>query len=81
MKEEDTPLSVDEATMTIGKTVYFKAGQYALPFGNFNSNMISDPITVDIDETYQSAAAAAMTGSGHPPLLTCLTATRTKRLN
>jgi hypothetical protein len=61
-EEDDTPLSVDEATIIIGKTIYFKAGQYALPFGNYNSYMISDPITLDLGETCQSAAAVGYDG-------------------
>lgn len=53
-----TPLTVDAATVTIGNTekypVYLTAGQMGIPFGNFTSNLISDPLTLDMAETYES---------------------------
>jgi hypothetical protein len=59
-EEDDTdPIDVDEGYITIdGKDVvplYMNAGKLYLPFGNFESHMITDPVTLDLGETGQSA--------------------------
>lgn len=58
--EDDTdPLDVDEGFITFdGKDklpMYLKAGKFYLPFGNFESHMITDPVTLELGETNQSA--------------------------
>lgn len=57
--ENDDNISVDEATITIANQsaspAYFSAGRMYVPFGNFESNMISDPLTLEIGETQESA--------------------------
>ena len=59
-EEDDTPLDVDAATITIGNAevtpIYFTAGRMAVPFGNFESHMVSDPLTLEIGETYETVA-------------------------
>ncbi|MDY6790004.1 MAG: LbtU family siderophore porin [Thermodesulfobacteriota bacterium] len=58
-EEDDTDLEVDEAIISIkGEDVvplYLNAGQMYVPFGNFESHMISDPITLELGETRESA--------------------------
>lgn len=70
-EEDDTPLEVDEGTITIGNQeegFYVSAGQMYVPFGSFNTNLVSDPLTLDLAETRESAvllgfAKGAFTGS------------------
>ncbi|MES0327287.1 MAG: LbtU family siderophore porin [Gammaproteobacteria bacterium] len=38
-----------------GMFVYLNAGRMYVPFGNFESNMISDPLTLEIAETQEAA--------------------------
>ena len=57
-EEDDTGLEVDVATMTVGPAAgpwSFTAGQYFVPFGTFESNFISDPMTLELGETRESA--------------------------
>lgn len=60
--EDETPFDVDEAIISInGEDVvplYLNAGQMYLPFGNFESHMISDPVTLELGETRESAVVA-----------------------
>jgi hypothetical protein len=67
-QEDDTPqVEVDEGTITLVNTerspFYLTAGKFAVPFGAYETNMISDPLTLEIGETYQSAVQA---GLEHP---------------
>ncbi|MBW2590686.1 MAG: LbtU family siderophore porin, partial [Deltaproteobacteria bacterium] len=61
-EEDDTPIEVDEAIISInGEDVvplYLNAGQMYVPFGNFESHMISDPVTLELGETRESAVVA-----------------------
>jgi len=61
-EEDDTPLEVDEAIISIdGEDVvplYLNAGQLYVPFGNFESHMISDPVALELGETRESAVVA-----------------------
>jgi len=59
-EEDDTePMDVDEGFITIGNTeknpFYVRGGKMYIPFGKFESNMISDPLTLELAETNQSA--------------------------
>ena len=59
-EEDDTPqVEVDEGTITLGNTektpFYLTAGKFVVPFGTYETNMISDPLTLEIGETPQSA--------------------------
>ena len=55
-EEDDTDLEVDVATITYGPGPWsFTAGQYFVPFGVFESNFISDSMTLELGETRESA--------------------------
>ncbi len=56
--EEHDPIHMDEATIEV-TTPYglvVTAGKMYVPFGVFNSNFVSDPLTLELGETNQSAA-------------------------
>lgn len=59
--EEDNtdPIDFDEAIITIGNTevspFYLAAGRIHLPFGRFETQMVSDPITLDMTEFIETA--------------------------
>lgn len=60
-EEDDTePVDVDEAYIFLGNTeefpLFFQIGKLYLPFGNFESHMISDPLTLNLGESRESAA-------------------------
>lgn len=62
-EEDDTePVDIDEGYITIsGEDVvplYLSAGKMYVPFGSFGSHFISDPITLEIGETRESAIRA-----------------------
>ncbi len=59
-EEDDTPLEVDVATMTLSPNDNFSitAGQTYIPFGVYETNMISDPLTLEIGETRESVIQA-----------------------
>ncbi len=60
-EEDDTPLEIDEGTIALsniaGIPLSLTAGQMYLPFGKFESNMISDPLTLEIGEIRESTVA------------------------
>lgn len=62
-EEDDTePVDVDEGFITLdGKDViplYLSAGKMYVPFGSFESHFVSDPLTLEIGETNESAVRA-----------------------
>jgi len=62
-EEDDTePIEVDEGIISIdGEDVlplYLNAGRMYVPFGRFESHFISDPLTLELGETRESAALA-----------------------
>ena len=63
-EEDETDLEVDEGIITIdGEDVvplFISAGQMYVPFGNFNSHFISDPLTLELGETRESAVTAGV---------------------
>lgn len=66
-EEDDTDIEVDVATMTIGPADgpwSFTAGQYFVPFGTFESNFISDPMTLELGETRESALQFGFESNG-----------------
>lgn len=67
-EEDDTNLEVDIATITIGNEdispFSLTAGQFFVPFGNFESHMISDPLTLEIGETRETAAMVSYNAAG-----------------
>ncbi len=60
-EEDDTDLEVDIATISIGP---FTAGQYFVPFGVFESNFISDSMTLELGETRETALQFGMESGG-----------------
>ncbi len=69
-EEEDTePMVVDEAVLSLtspwqllGQTPALHLGRQYLPFGNFASGMISDPLTLELGETHTTTALLALNG-------------------
>ncbi len=59
-EEDDTDLEVDTGYITIYNPdvapVYFTGGQIYVPFGVYETNLISDPLTLEIGETRETAA-------------------------
>ena len=67
-EEDDTePVNVDEGTITLGATenfpLYLLAGRFYPHYGEFNTYFISDPLTLEIGETQQSAVAVGYVGT------------------
>ncbi|MBW1764569.1 MAG: LbtU family siderophore porin [Deltaproteobacteria bacterium] len=61
-EEDDTEqVIVDQASITVeDQGRYLTAGRICLPFGSYESNMVSDPLTLEIGETYESAVMAGI---------------------
>lgn len=66
---DDESLKVDEAAISLrcpqsllGHTPSFHGGKMYLPFGTFNSSMVTDPLTLDLGETNDTAALFALEG-------------------
>lgn len=62
-------LNVDEAVISLhcpralaGQTPSFYGGKMYVPFGKFNSSMITDPLTLDLGETNDTAAVIGLEG-------------------
>jgi uncharacterized coiled-coil protein SlyX len=59
-EEDDTDLEVDLAFITIANQdvtpVFFTAGQFYVPFGAYETNLVSDPLTLEIGESRETAA-------------------------
>ncbi len=57
--EDDEDVVVDEGTITIGGgekfPMYLTAGKMYVPFGSFETAMISDPLTLELGETRETA--------------------------
>ena len=60
--ENETPLDIDVASITIDNIaslpLSFTAGQFYIPFGQYDSAMISDPLTLEIGENRANALQA-----------------------
>ena len=68
-EEDDTePVDLDEGfiTLTCGPNcpAYVSAGEMYVPFGNFESHMISDPLTLELAETRESAVMLGVKEKG-----------------
>ncbi|KAA3625452.1 MAG: LbtU family siderophore porin [Proteobacteria bacterium] len=52
----EEPLDVDVASFTVaGETTSVVVGQIYVPFGVFDTNLVSDPLTLDLGETRETA--------------------------
>ncbi len=67
-EEDDTPLEVDEGTITVTSPSNFSAtgGKFYIPFGVYNSHFVSDPVTLKLGETNESAAMVSYAKEGLP---------------
>ena len=67
-EEGITPLDVDEAFLTLGNSevspFVMTVGQQYVPFGNFESHMVSDSLTLKIGETRETALTISMVSGG-----------------
>ena len=68
-EEDDTePIDLDEGFITLSGgdacPGYFSVGKMYVPFGNFESNMVSDPLTLEMGETRESALQAGFDVDG-----------------
>ena len=65
-EEDDTALEVDEGTIDIelGNGLNLVTGQMYVPFGNFESNMVSDPLTLELGETRETAILLGYEANG-----------------
>ncbi|MCW8932993.1 MAG: LbtU family siderophore porin [Gammaproteobacteria bacterium] len=65
---DDDNLNVDEAFITIANSevtpFYLSAGRLYVPFGNFETNMISDPATLTLGETREDVAQVGFESEG-----------------
>jgi hypothetical protein len=59
-EQDDTDLEVDVAFITLFNPdvapVFFTAGQFYVPFGAYETNLIDDPLTLEIGESRETAA-------------------------
>ncbi len=70
LHEDDDPdtWEIDEGIISIGNTdntLYFSGGRMYVPFGNFTSNAVSDPLTLEIAETREAAIQLGFEVAGY----------------
>jgi hypothetical protein len=66
-EEDETDLEVDQAMIAIAPPDgpwAIQAGQFYLPFGVFDTRMVSDPLTLELAETRESAVQAGLRTGG-----------------
>ena len=66
-EEDETDLEVDIATITIADPDgpwFVNGGRQYLPFGTFETHMISDPLTLEIGETRETALMTGIESNG-----------------
>ncbi len=65
---DDDDLFIDEANIWLGNyekyPLLLTAGKFYMPFGNFETNMIQDPLTLEIGEINDYGAAIGLEHSG-----------------
>lgn len=58
-EDDDENVKVDEGGVLIGNTdkfpLYLKAGKFVVPFGKYDSNFVTDPLTLELGETNEGA--------------------------
>lgn len=65
--DDDDDIAVDETFLTIAPPEgawALQTGRYVVPFGIYETNMISDPVTLDLGETGQDAVMLAAESGG-----------------
>lgn len=66
-EEDETDLEVDVATVTIAHPEgpwFVIAGQQFVPFGSYETNLVSDPLTLEIGEARETAVVAGIEANG-----------------
>lgn len=66
-EEDDTDLKVDVATITIANPDgpwFLTAGRQYVPFGTYETNLVSDPLTLEIGEARETAILAGIESGG-----------------
>ena len=66
-EEDETDLEVDVATISIAdpdSPWFVTAGQQYVPFGTYETNLVSDPLTLDLGEARETAVVAGIEGGG-----------------
>jgi len=66
-EEDDTELDVDSAFITVAPPESFwlvSAGKFAQPFGRFDTNLVSDPLTLELGETFETSLLAGVDVNG-----------------
>ena len=66
-EEDDTDLEFDVATVTIADPngpLFASGGMFYVPFGTFETNLISDPLTLEIGEIRESTVLAGFESNG-----------------
>lgn len=66
-EEDDTDLEIDVATITIADPDgpwFVSAGQQYVPFGSYETNLVSDPLTLEIGETRATAVVGGIESGG-----------------
>lgn len=67
-EDEDEKIIFDEAHITLGGSdaipFYVQAGKFYMPFGVFETNMISDPLTLEFGEIVDTGAQAGIAMAG-----------------
>jgi len=66
-EENDTPLEIDTASVMLGPSGgpwSLHAGQFYVPFGVYETTMVSDPLTLELGETRETAIAAGIRRGG-----------------
>ena len=66
-EEDEGSVDVDVATISIAnpdRPWFISAGQQYLPFGSYQSNLVSDPLTLEIGETRETAVVAGLESDG-----------------
>lgn len=67
-EQNETPLEIDEATLTIAHTASFSSsltlGKMHVPFGSFQTHLISDPFTLELGEARETALLVGFENKG-----------------
>lgn len=63
-EENVTDLQIDDAYIRLGNAFNFTLGQRYLPFGKFETNLISDPLTYDMSHTLRTIAQLGLEDQG-----------------
>ena len=66
-EEDDTDLEFDVASVTIANPngpLFATGGMFYVPFGTFETNLVSDPLTLEIGEIRESSVLAGFESNG-----------------